>query len=370
MEFKEKNIKDIRKMYDISANGNKDLSQYLQNKLDDLHKNSNLVTSKKSENAATTIRPNGISDTQHLESGSAGRDSGKPLQDSQSEQKGNYATGQNVGSSNAGNGSSGAERSDLAAGERGRGSADGTQPQHAEEKPSVGRIVFGRIAPNTGRSDKQVHKITTNVANAAELDGLISKYKGQKLTNQQVAEVASAACFISESKEVLFKDGIAITDELKDICNQFKSGGVAKEGRGILDEYYTDQKIVDGVRNLIKEQLKNRKEISVLEPSVGTGNFLYAVKELSSNKTISAFEINETTARIAKILHPEATINLRSFESEFIDEKGNKKELSQQYDLVIGNPLMGNIVVSIKGWVRNRNFPNMKIILSSAALMF
>ncbi|MDV3547241.1 restriction endonuclease subunit R [Elizabethkingia anophelis] len=68
---------------------------------------------------------------------------------------------------------------------------------------------------------------------------------------------------------------------------------------------------------------------------------MYAVKELSSNKTISAFEINETTARIAKILHPEATINLRSFESEFIDEKGNKKELSQQYDLVIGNPPYG-----------------------------
>ena len=341
LEFKEKNIKDIRKMYDISANGNKDLSQYLQNKLDDVHKNSNLVTSKESENAATTIRPNGISDTQHLESGSAGRDSGKPLQDSQSEQTGNNATGQNVGSSNAGNGSSGAERSNLAAGERGRGSADRTQPHDAEEKPSVGRIIFGRIAPNTGRSDKQVHKITTNAANVAELDGLISKYEGQKLTNQQVAEVVSAACFISESKEVVFKDGIAITDELKDICNQFKSGGVAKEGRGILDEYYTDRKIVDAVRNLIKEPFKNRNEISVLEPSVGTGNFLYAVKGLSSNTTISAFEINETSAKIAKILHPEANINLRSFESEFIDEKGNRKEFSQQYDLVIGNPPYG-----------------------------
>lgn len=341
MEFKEKNIKDIRKLYDISANGNKDLSKYLQNKLDDVHKNSNLVTSKESENAATTIKPNGISDTQHLESGSAGRDSGKPLQDNQSEQKGNNETGQNVGSSNAGNGSSGAERSNLATGERGRGSAEGKQPQHAEEKPSVGRIIFGRIVPNTGRSDKQVPKIATNAANVAELDGLISKYKGQKLTNQQVAKVVSTACFISESTEVLFKDGIAITDELKDICHQFKSGGVAKEGRGILDEYYTDQKIVDAVRNLIKEPLKNRKEISVLEPSVGTGNFLYAVKELSSNKTISAFEINETTAKIAKILHPEAIINLRSFETEFIDEKGNKKELSQKYDLVIGNPPYG-----------------------------
>ncbi|AZI41210.1 restriction endonuclease subunit R [Epilithonimonas vandammei] len=68
---------------------------------------------------------------------------------------------------------------------------------------------------------------------------------------------------------------------------------------------------------------------------------MYAAKGLASNATISAFEINETTAKIAKILHPEANINLRSFETEFIDEKGNKKDFSYQYDLVIGNPPYG-----------------------------
>lgn len=340
-ELKEKNIKDIRKMYEISGNGNKDLNQYLQNKLNHFDKNSNLVKSKESENEGTTIRSNGISDTQYLGSGSAGRDSGKPLQNNQSQQNGNNYRGQNVGGSNAGNGSSGTDRSDLTPGGSRRRSIDGTQPKNVEEKSSVGRIIFGRIAPNTGRSDGQVPKLNAYSANFAELDGLISKYKGQKLTNDQVAEVVSAACFISDSKEVIVKDGIVITDELKDICNQFKSGGVAKEGRGILDEYYTDGKIVDAVRNLIKNQFKNRKELSVLEPSVGTGNFLYASKDLTPSVNISAFEINETTATIAKILHPEATINLRSFETEFIDEKGNMKNLSQQYDLVIGNPPYG-----------------------------
>jgi superfamily II DNA or RNA helicase len=341
MDLKEKNIKDIRKMYEISGDGNKDLTGYLHNKLNHLDKSSNLVTSKESENAATTIRPNGISNPQHMGSEFSGRGSGKPLQDSQSEQKGDYDRGQIMGSPNAGNGPSGSERSGLTAGERGSRSTNGTQSKHAEEKPSVGRILFERIAPNTGRSHGQIPKINTNSANVAELDGLISKYNGQKLTNQQVAEVVSAACFISESKEVLFKDGIAITDELKDICNQFKSGGVAKEGRGILDEYYTDGKIIDAVRNLIKEPLKNSKEISILEPSVGTGNFLYAVKVLSSKTDLFAFEINKTAAKIAKILHPEATIHLRSFETEFIDEKGNKKDFSQQYNLVIGNPPYG-----------------------------
>jgi type I restriction-modification system DNA methylase subunit len=78
-----------------------------------------------------------------------------------------------------------------------------------------------------------------------------------------------------------------------------------------------------------------------LEPSVGTGNFLYAAKDLPLNVSISAFEINETTAKIAKILHPEASINVRSFETEFIDEQGNKNEIYQHYDLIIGNPPYG-----------------------------
>lgn len=79
-----------------------------------------------------------------------------------------------------------------------------------------------------------------------------------------------------------------------------------------------------------------------MEPSVGTGNFLYAAKQLGIKTNITAFEINETTAKIAKILHPEAEIHLRSFETEFIDEKGGRKEFSEKYDLVIGNPPYGD----------------------------
>lgn len=340
-EFNEKNIKDIRKMYEISGNGNKDLNQYLENKLNDLHKNSNLVTLKESENASTTIRSNGISDTQYLGAELSGRDPGKPLPNSQSEQSRDNHGRQNVGSPIAGNGPQGTERSDLTARGSERRSIDTTQSRDAGERSSVDRVISGRITPGTQGPNGQVPKINDSSTNAVELDTIISKYKGQKLTNPQVAEVVSAACFISDSYEVTIKEGTAITDELKDICDQFKSGGVAKEGRGILDEYYSDGKIVEAIRNLIKDQFKNRKELSVLEPSVGTGNFLYAAKSLAQNVNISSFEINETTAKIAKILHPEADIRLRSFETEFIDEKGNKKDLSEQYDLVIGNPPYG-----------------------------
>ena len=52
--------------------------------------------------------------------------------------------------------------------------------------------------------------------------------------------------------------GITITDDLKDICNQFKSGELAKKA-GEFDEYYTDHKIVLAISNLIKDQFKNKK---------------------------------------------------------------------------------------------------------------
>lgn len=338
-ELQNKNIKDIRLLYGISENGHQNLSEYLQNKLQLQKKNTTLVEPKISSHANDRTQSNRISDTQHLGSEFSERNSGKPIQNSQSEQNRNHGSGQNVDSNHAGNGLADTIEKHLV-GDRNRRSNDRVQPQNAEENEgkehSLDRIISGRII-----SDSKELKLDSSEKNNEELEGLISKYKGQKLTNEQVAEVVSAACFVSGNNKIILKENLNVTDDLKDICNQYKSGGTAKEGRGILDEYYTDSKIVDAVRNLIKDQFKNGQEVSVLEPSVGTGNFLYAAKDLGIKASITAFEINETTAKIAKILHPEANINIRSFETEFIDEKGSKKEVLEKYDLIIGNPPYG-----------------------------
>nr|WP_228459783.1 SNF2-related protein [Chryseobacterium muglaense] len=283
------------------------------------------------------------SDSHQVGNGTPEHNTGELSPKIQSEQNGSYGSGQAVGSKNAGNGLAGTERSNLGNRDRGRGSYDDSQQNNVGETQgrSVGGIVPGRTVSHRRRPDRGLSEVSENSTNNVELDALISKYKGQKLNNDQVAEVVSAACFVSGNHKINLKENLHITDDLKEICNQFQSGGTAKEGRGILDEYYTQDKIVDAVHNLIKDHFKTQKEISVLEPSVGTGNFIYATHELSVNSKITGFEINETTAKIAKILHPEADINLRSFETEFIDEKGNKKDFSQQYDLVIGNPPYG-----------------------------
>lgn len=340
LEFKEKNIKDIRSMYEISQSDNKDLSTYLENKLNLQNKNITLVEPKNQENADVSIRPKRISDTQHLGSNFSERNSGESLERSQSEQNGDHSGGQTLGSNNVGNGLEKPERSDS--GNGGSEPVDRAKSENVKEnegrKDSLGGIVSRRVVSDRIESGIDDSK------NIEELNSLVSKYRGQKLTNEQVAEVVSAACFVSEDKKVALHPDVEITDDIKNICNQYKSGGTAKEGRGILDEYYTDSKIVETIRNLIKDQFKNQKEISVLEPSVGIGNFLYAIKNLSLKINVTAFEINDTTAKIAKIFHSETDINLRSFETEFIDERGqktNSKEYADKYDLVIGNPPYG-----------------------------
>lgn len=339
-ELQGKNIKDVRLLYGISENGHQNLEEYLRNKLNFENKNITLAEQKNSEDENLVIKSNGFSNCQHLGTQSPGRNIRKPFQNGESQQNGNHTGRQNVGSDDARNGFAGTERSDLGNGKQG-GYVNGTQPQNAPKNERARNFVDGIVSAGTSENPTG-EKLNESNKNNEELNSLISKYKGQKLTNEQVAEVVSATCFVSDEKKILLKDNVNISDDLKEICHQFKSGGTAKEGRGILDEYYTDYTIVNAVRNLIKDHFKNRSKISVLEPSVGTGNFLNAAKDLGIKTNITAFEINETTAKIAKILHPEADFNLRSFETEFIDERGNKKVFSDQYDLVVGNPPYGD----------------------------
>jgi hypothetical protein len=79
---------------------------------------------------------------------------------------------------------------------------------------------------------------------------------------------------------------------------------------------------------------------AVLEPSVGTGNFLkYVPKETAA----IGFETNHYAARIAEILYPFATIHEKAFETNFFAGNVHLKDhfSSTRYSLVIGNPPYG-----------------------------
>ena len=157
-------------------------------------------------------------------------------------------------------------------------------------------------------------------------------------SNEEIGEIVSSITEIVDGKAVLTGE---VTDDIVSIARQYESGGVSKKGHGTLDEYYTDGKIVDAVNLLIAPYFKGGKAVRVLEPSVGVGNFLEALHGLPVSQAV-AFEINPITARITKILNPNVEVNLRPFETEFMDENGKKKPLPKKFGLVIGNPPYGD----------------------------
>ena len=69
---------------------------------------------------------------------------------------------------------------------------------------------------------------------------------------------------------------------------------------------------------------------TVLEPGCGTGLFLALMPEDAAAKTaITAIEMDPSTARIAKLLYPEAWVRQEDF---------TKAKLAETFDLAIGNP--------------------------------
>ncbi len=68
----------------------------------------------------------------------------------------------------------------------------------------------------------------------------------------------------------------------------------------------------------------------VLEPGCGTGLFFALMPEaLVAKTTLTGVEMDPVTARIAKLLHPNARIRAEDF---------TKARIAETYDLVIGNP--------------------------------
>ena len=297
------------------------------------------------QNGSTTIEPNRVSSPKLVGEQPLEPNLREPLTTSQSQQERTHPSRQAVGSDNAGNGLSSSERSDLG-GRTGRpemGSNIGAQqeilpnqrPLSTEEHRSTGRDIPNGDRPRPQGDGEQLPKDSVRPT-------LLNKSNSTKVSNEEITILVNSLTFVADDNTIQLNEGIQITDEIKNTISQYKSGGITKDNRGVLDEYYTDEKLVNAVRNLIKNNFSQKQSINILEPSVGTGNFLHATNNLGLKTNVSAFEINETTAKIAKLLHPQATINLRSFETEFITDNGTKKDFTPQYDLVIGNPPYGS----------------------------
>ena len=167
------------------------MNEYLKNKLNLQNKNTNLVEQKNANDDNIAIESGRISNTQQVGQLLPEQYAEKSGKIGQPEQNGNYNSGQRMGSNDAGNGFAGTERSNLGNRDRG-GRPDDNSQQNDDEKNegrehSLGGIVSGRIVSDRRESGGRVSNVSENSTQNDELEKLISKYKGQKLTNEQVS---------------------------------------------------------------------------------------------------------------------------------------------------------------------------------------
>jgi len=138
------------------------------------------------------------------------------------------------------------------------------------------------------------------------------------------------------------------------------AGGQGKhgaKGEGLLYEFYTP----DYICNLMyKQALAHGYDGgAVLEPSVATGNI---IKPFPKDTKIVGFEINLTTATIAKLLYPNATIYNNYFETAFLQPERYTSRLQAKqltwlvdypFSLVVGNPPYGKYKNKYSSYFRN-----------------
>lgn len=117
-------------------------------------------------------------------------------------------------------------------------------------------------------------------------------------------------------------DYSSISKELT--CNLSK---ITKKNNGI---YFTPPSCVMNNLELLKPFVTGKDEMSVLEPSCGSGEYITALHKLYPNLNITAIEQNETIyTSISSLENEKITI----CNMDFLKYKTDKK-----YDLIIGNP--------------------------------
>ncbi len=103
-----------------------------------------------------------------------------------------------------------------------------------------------------------------------------------------------------------------------------------------LNAHYTAPAIIEGIYKAVKEM--GLKPKTMLEPSMGTGNFLGMLPDFMKDTALYGVELDPITGRIARQLYPQACITIDGFERvHFSDNK---------FDLAVGNVPFGNYQVA------------------------
>ena len=227
------------------------------------------------------------------------------------------------------------------------------------ENLQAGRMVNG-ISEHHGSPEQLGHGDVLTISKMAEpyrgqsAEGAVENSSQTNLTKSQARNIRSE---IKHFLETHTDDEIKNNPEAMDLLSQYEGGGGLKEqdvtSAETLNAFYTPRNIVQAVWKIADRYAPDA--VTVLEPSSGIGRF--AENRFKNKFTLR--ELDPISARIAKILHPDAEVIQGAFQAQFYDENGivrNNDYVLPKYDLVIGNPPYGAYSGEWKGKGEGKEF--------------
>lgn len=159
-----------------------------------------------------------------------------------------------------------------------------------------------------------------------------------------------------------------ITEEQKEILRQYEgSGGQstnedAESNRGMLYQFFTPRKMISKVQDIMARYLQPGD--SGLEPSAGIGRFAEGEGSKYNWDMLEYNPDDNTAFQIARILHPEANVSDKAFETLFVDAKNRsvgENYKGKKYKFISGNPPYGEMsgkfkAIEGKGWNRYEHY--------------
>lgn len=170
-----------------------------------------------------------------------------------------------------------------------------------------------------------------------------------------------------QCREILQKPDSAITADDKAVLAQYVgAGGTGEENSsnsGVLYEFYTPRNVISKVWQIVDKYNPDQGK-TVIEPSSGIGRFAEGRKE-----KFTMFELEDESARIAHILHPDADVVQGAFQENFMKNKGGRfTKKFKPYDVAVGNPPYGAYTGKYKGLGEGKEYKRYETYFMSRTL--